>query len=363
MSRRGVWPLLMVLGLFAVSCGSGEGEGTSPTPVVTTRVPTPTTEATTTDSASDDQEIEGYLVVMSNLAADLDAEVTAFEQARFEETVPPFVEPGEDQPPQTLPPFEDEKTHWLGYFDLYVAHADVLDAVEPPNGFEAAHQDYVNSYRGYFSYLREKVAGFIDFDGLLEFFNASFDPLAELPAEHEQRLLALVESCRSLEELGAEAGFRSDLGCPTPPPEPISINVEIGDQWSATPNPLPIGDGLVQMTITNTGVEPIRPVVLDIFEGDDPLNLPVVDGVVDLSKDGQFFSSSRFAAFGLAYPDREVLFGAGENSTVIGESPELLPGESIEAVIWSEGTIVVFDYEPGEFEAGAYVVVERSSPG
>ena len=34
--------------------------------------------------------------------------------------------------------------------------------------------------------------------------------------------------------------------------------------------------------------------------------------------------------------------------------------ESIEAAVWSEGTLVFFDYRQGEFEAGAYVVVERS---
>jgi hypothetical protein len=299
---------------------------------------------------------------MSNLAADLDAELAAFEQARFEETVPPFVEPGEEQPPQTLPPedelFEDEHTYWLDYFDLYVAHADVLDAVDAPSGFESAHHDYVNSYRDYFSYVRDQVARFGDLDELFEFFNAIFDPLAALPVEHEQLLLAAVETCRSLEELGTDAGYRTDLGCPTPPPEPISMTVEIGDQWSATPNPLPVGDGLVQVTITNTGAEPIRPVVLDIFEG-DPLDLPIIDGVVDLSRSGvSFDASSRFSYFGIVYPGHEMLFG--EDSTVLGEPPELLPGESIEAVIWSEGTMVVFDYQPGGFETGAYVVVERS---
>jgi len=362
MSRRGVWPLLMVLGLFAVSCGSGEVAEISTIAVATTRVPAETTVPTTGgEPASDGQEVEAYLVEMSNLAADLDIQVAEFEQAHFEATSPPFVEPGEEQPPQTLPPedelFEDQHNYWLGYFDLHLEHADVLDAVDAPNGFESAHQDYVNSFRNYFSYVREQVAGFGDLDELFEFFNAIFDPLAELPAGHEERWLAVVDSCRSLVDLGSDAGFRTDLGCPSPPEEPIAIDVQIGDEWSATPNPLPVGDGLVLMTITNTGSDVIRPVVVQIFGG-DPFDLPVVDGVVDLSRDGEFDPSSGFASFGIGYAGLDQVFV--DEFGVTGEPPELLPGESVEAVIWSEETMVVFDYRPGEFEAGAHVVIERS---
>lgn len=368
MSRRGVWPLLMVLGMVAVSCGSGQGEGTSTTPVATTPVPTPTAETTTTaaEPPADGPEIEAYLVEMSNLAADVDSQAAEFECSYNEQFSPGFcdgnfVEEGEEFEPPPEPTEEElleyQRGYWLGTFDLHLAHADVLESVVVPKGFESAHQNYVNSYRAYFSYVRDQVAGLTDLDQFVEFFNAIFDPLAALPDEHEQLLLAAVETCRSLEDLGADAGYQSDLGCPTPPPEPISMTVEIGAQWSATPNPLPVGDGLVQMTITNTGAEPIRPVVLDIFEG-DPLDLPVVDGVVDISKSGELDPASGFAEFGLAY--------AGENEVFIdefgvtGEPPELFPGESVEAVVWSEGTMVVFDYQPGQFEAGAYVVVERS---
>lgn len=372
MSRRGVWPLLMVLGMLAVSCGSGEGEGTSTTPDATTPVPTPTTEATTTaaEQPADGPEIEAYLVEMSNLAADVDTQLSDFECSYNEQFSPGFcggfedggfVEEGDEYEPPPEPSEEEQFAYqqglWLGMFDIQLAHADVLGAVDVPNGFESAHQDYVNSYRSYFTYVRDQVAGFGDLDELFEFFNAIFDPLAAVPVELEQLFLAMVETCRSVQDLGTGAGYRSDLGCPTPPPEPVSMTVETGDQWSATPNPLPVGDGLVQMTITNTGAEPIRPVVLDIFEG-DPLDLPLVDGVVDISKSGEFDPASGFAEFVLAY--------AGENEVFIdefgvtGEPPELLPGESVEAALWSEGTMVVFDYQPGQFEAGAYVVVERS---
>jgi hypothetical protein len=360
----------MVLGLLAVSCGSGEGEeGTSSTSVVTTPVLTSTTEATTTtEPASDDQEIEGYLVVMSNLASDIDSQAAEFECSYNEQFSPGFcdgnfVEEGEEFEPPPEPTEEElleyQRGYWLGTFDLHLAHADVLESVVAPRGFESAHQNYVNSYHAYFSYIRDQVAGLTDLGEFVEFFNAIFDPLAALPDEHEQLLLAVVETCRSLEGLGTDAGYRSDLGCPTPPPEAISINVEISDQWSAMPNPLPVGDGLVHMTITNTGAETIRPVVLDIFEG-DPLDLPVFDGVVDLSRSGAIDPASRYAAFGLAYWGDAEIF-TGEDSNLTGEEPsELLPGESVEAVIWSDGTMLIFDYRQGEFEAGAYVVVERS---
>lgn len=361
MSRRGVWPLLMALGILAVSCGSGESEQTSVTPIVTTPVLTPTTEATTTtEPASDGQEVEGYLVEMSNLAADLNSQQSEFECSYNEQFSPgfcgvEFVEEGEEFEPPPEPTeeeqFEYQRGYWLGIFDIRLAHANVLESVVAPTGFESAHQEYVNSYRDYFSFVRNQVAGFRDLDEFFEFLNTIFDPLAELPAEQEQLLLAMVDSCRSLEVLGTDAGYRTDLGCPSPPEQPVSIDVEMGDEWSASPNPLPVGDGLVLMTITNAGAEAVRPVVVQIFEG-DPLDLPVVGGVVDISRSGEFDPASGYAEFYVHY--------AGEGWEVIGEPLELSPGESVEAVVWSEGTLVVLDYRHGEFEAGAYVVIERS---
>lgn len=359
MRTHKVWPVLIVLGMLAGSCGS---EG-SLAPATTTSVSTPTTESTTTtEPASYDREIEAYFVELSNLAADLNRQQGDFECSYNEQFFQgvcghgEFVEEGEEFEPPPVPTeeeqFEYQRGYWLGMFELHLAHADVFDSVEPPHGFESAHHAYASSYRAYFSYLRDRVAAFINLNELFELFDVIFDPLAELPPDLEQLLDATVESCRTLGDLGSDEGLRADLDCPDPREEPVAVEVEIGDRWSATPNPLQVGDGLVAMTIVNRGSKALRPVVIEIWEG-DPLNLPIVDGFVDISRSGvEFDAASDFTPFGLSY--------AGENWEAEGEPLELLPGESVEVAVWGEGTLVVFDYQQGEFEAGAYVVIERS---
>lgn len=376
MRREAVGALLVTLAVVVVSCGSGATPGpstsgqatSSPT---TTSEPTPTSEPTTPEPTTTGEptgagaDVESYLVEMSNLAADVESQLGDFECAYNEQFWPGFCsgesfEEGEEPPPQ---PSEEElfaihQGLWLGMFDIRLAHTDVLGAVSAPQGFEDAHQQYVNSYRAYFTYLRDEVAGFGDVDEFEEFFNAIFDPLIPLSPELESLLLDMVDTCQSLEDLGSDAGYQADLACPEPPPEAEAVNVEIDEEWSASPNPLPVGDGLVQMTITNTGSRIIRPVVIQIFSG-DPLDLPFVDGVFDLSKSGVYEVGSPFAEFGLNYPGDEVIFTEGD-SKVTGEVPELAPEQSVEVVVWSEGTIVVLDYRSDEFENGAYVVIERS---
>ena len=374
MRTEAVGVLLVTLGVFVVSCGPG---GTQPGPSATDQTasgpttvsePTTTTEPTTTSEPTDaGADVESYLVEMANLAADVATQLSDFECSYNEQFWPGFcsggfVEEGDEIEPPPEPTEEElfaiHQGLWLGMFDIRLAHADVLGPVSAPHGFENAHQQYVNSYRAYFTYLRDQVAGFVEPDQLFEFFNAIFDALAPAPPELEALLLAMVETCQSLEDLGSDAGYRSDLGCPSPPEEAVSVDVEIDEEWSATPNPLPVGDGLVHMTITNTGTRDIRLVALQMFSG-DPLDLPSVDGVVDLSKDGVFEPGSGFAEFGLAYPGHEVIFTEGD-SKVTGEVPEFSPGQTVEVVVWSEGTIVVLDYTSDEFENGAYVVIERS---
>lgn len=367
--RRPAWMLLVVFGLLAVSCGVSESEQTSPTTVGTTSPTTTTsTSVSTTELAATDQDVETYLVEMSNLAADLDNRLQEFECSYNEQFSPGFcgggfVEEAEDYEPPPEPTDEElleyQRGYWQGALDLRLAHADMLASIQPPSGFETAHMAYVDDFRAYFAYVEDEIAGFESLSEFEAFFTALFDPLAEVPAEHERLLLAMVESCRSLEILGEDAGFETDLGCPSPPDEPVFVTVEIGEDWSAAPNPLAVGDGLVAMTITNMGTEAIRPVVLDIFEG-DPLQLPVVDGVVDLSRSGVVFDElapSTMPAFGLSYAGEEVFV---DEFGISGQPPELSPGASVEAQIWSAGTIVVFDYRPGEFEAGAYVIIDRS---
>lgn len=367
MRPRALGTLLVSVAVFAVACGSGDSKQPSATSVETTVVQTAasTESTTTTGPSADGAVVEAYLVEMSNLAADLGIQLSDFECSYNEQFSPGFctgfeegggfVEEGEDfeAPPEPSEEelFEYQRGYWSGTFDVHLAHADVLERVVPPYGFESAHQGYANSYRAYFTYLNDQITGFSDLDEFTEFLNAFFDPLAEVSPELEELLLAMVESCGSLEDLGSEAGFEPNLDCPTPPPEAISVDIEADGEWSANPNQVPVGDGLVQMTITNTSVEPIRPVVLEVFAG-DPLDLPVIGGVVDISRSGEFDPASGYAEFYVHY--------AGENWEVTGEPLELSPGESVEAAVWSEQTLVVFDYRPGEFEAGAFVVVERS---
>lgn len=350
--------LLVVLGMTAGACASGQSEQASPTSVETTVAQT----TTTTEPTADGEEVEAYLVEMSNLASDLDIQLSDFEITYNEQ----FFSPATPRPGRgtTTPPepteeeqFEYQRGFWLGLFDIRLAHADVLASIQPPIGFETAHQKYVNAFRASVTHMHDQVAGFSDLNELLEFLYALFDPLAETSPELEQLVLGWVESCRALEDLGSEAGYRSNLNCPHPRPEAVSVDVEVGDEWTATPNPLAVGDGLVEMTITNTGNEAIRPVVVQIFEG-DPLNLPVVDGVVDISQSGFFVPAAGFAHFNLAYAGEDGVFIS--ESGVTGEPPELLPGESVGAVLWVEGPMVVFDYTQGQFESGAFVVIERS---
>lgn len=369
MRKRAVGPLLVVVGALAASCGSGASGRTSVAPPeVTTPVSTTaTTNATTTaEPPAEGEAVEAYLVVMSNLAADIDSQAAEFECSYNEQFSPGFcngnfVEEGEEFEPPPEPTeeeqFEYQRGYWLGTFDLHLAHADVLESVMAPTGFESAHQAYAAAYRAYFTFLRDGVAGLTTLSEFESFFAPLFDPLAATPADLERALFGAVDACDSLEQMAAEAGLQADLGCPTPPPQPVSVDVDVGDVWVAAPNPLEVGEGLVTIRITNTGDEAIRPVVLQIFEG-DPLNLPVVGGVVDISRSGEFEAAGRYASFDLAYAGEDAVFI--DESGVTGEPPELFPGESVEAVVWSEGTMVVFDYQPGEFEGGAYVVVERS---
>lgn len=357
--------LLVTLGVLAVSCGPADTGSSSSAPEETSSEVT-TSAATTTGESASGADVELYLVEMSNQAADVERQLGDFECSYNEEFFPgscgvEFVEEGEETEPPPEPTEEEQFAYqqgvWVGMFDIRVAHVEVLGAIAAPPGFESAHREYVDSYRAYFTYLRDLVAGFVDLDEFTEFFDAIFDPIAEPPPGHMDLYMPFVESCRSLEELGSDAGYRTDLSCPTPPPEPELINVEIGDAWSATPNPLPVGDGLVLMTISNTGTRDIRPVVLHVYEG-DPLDLPIIDGVVDLATDGMVDPASGYTGFNLVYVGQDAVFI--DESGVTGQPPVLPARESVEAVIWSGETMVVFDYEPGQFEAGSYVVVERS---
>ncbi len=174
----------------------------------------------------------------------------------------------------------------------------------------------------------------------------------EPPADFEVLNTVYVESCRYLERAGIEAGYESSLSCPEPPPEAVTIDVQVGGPWAASTNPLPSGDLVVDLALTNVGDETIRLAVVIIFEG-DPTALPVVDGIVDLRRSG--ITEIGFTAFGLVYPDDRD----SENAPT-PVAPELRPGETLTVTEFlSSNIIVIFDNRPGEYEAGNYIVIEQ----
>lgn len=140
----------------------------------------------------------------------------------------------------------------------------------------------------------------------------------------------------------------------------MAVDVQVGGPWQADPNPVGVTDAHIVLTLTNVGDEPIQPIVIGIFEG-DPTNLPVIDGVVDLTRSGiSSDPESDFTLFGLIYPD---VSGDQGDSIVSNPPPILAPGESVEidgfAGGGGGGLIVIFDYRAGEYEAGSFVVIEE----
>ena len=243
----------------------------------------------------------------------------------------------------------------LGLAEIGLEHADAIDRVVAPRSFQDAHRAYADAVRRLYERWREVVAGLTTPDQLEAFWAALVDPSTGIPAPLADLDVAFIEACQNLELAAANSGHLLDMLCPQPPAQALVLEVEVGDSWTAAPDPLPLGDGLVELRIVNTGHDPVRPVVLDIFEG-DPVDLPVVGGLVDISRSGVFDPPSGHAPFGVAYPDGLL----GDDSHLLAEPPELLPGEFVDARLWISGDIVVFDYRAGEFEAGSYVVIART---
>jgi hypothetical protein len=298
----------------------------------TTAAPLPTTQP---------EDPTAYLVELSNLVAEYMDRAGRFGQDYTEQNAQPVT--------------EQEKIDFMAGFldglaDAPLEHAAAVAAVAAPSSFEAAQYRYVNSLRLLYEEWRHTISGFTTL-AELEAFWAS----ASLPGSLGDLQLEFIAACTELEETAAAAGYALDMQCPEPPPEVFEVTVEVGSGWIATPHRLPRGTDLVAIQITNASAEPIRPVVLDIFQG-DPTNLPVGEGLVDLSLSGVTDPSSGYAAFGLAYPNGLL----GDDSRVQGEPPELSPGESITVQLWVSGDVVIFDYRDGEYEAGSYLVIERS---
>jgi hypothetical protein len=360
MSKR-AWPVLMIAAMVMSSCGSP-----SVTESTTMSTEIPLTPTTATQEETDHAAVEDYLVGLSNLAADLQDRVVDFE-CEYNEQIwpgscnPPFEEEGQESEPPPEPSEQDfveiHRGLLVGMFDLRLEHVAVLEAITPPPAFETAHRDFVDAYRDYHAHIRDEILAITTLSGFDFLYGA--DPLAGLPPDTLEFVSAYVAACDALVQKGAEVGYSADsldLGCPSLPPIPVTIEVIAGEVWVAAPNPAAAGDGLVRMVITNTGTEAIRPVVVDISEG-DPLKLPVVGGVVDLALGGVWEAGSEYASFNLHYSGHDQVFITEDG--VQGQPPELAPGQSVEAAVWSGGTLVVFDYRAGEFEAGALVVIER----
>lgn len=287
-----------------------------------------------------------YLVEISNLNSDFLAELS-----RLPETF-------STENPQ--PSTEEEISEFLrgygqGVIDIAFAYADRLADASAPEILKPAHDRHVRAIRTLFDEvesLLEEAQNLEDLDAVLSpFFSESptyRPPMRDLFNEW-------TDSCRGLEEAATRAGYQLVMECPQLPVESteVTVTVSIGDSWTATPDVLPSGHIDVWLTVTNTGSDAVHPVVLEIFEG-EPLDLPIRNGRVDVTRSMTLDPQSSYAYFGLMYPD-ELLVTEG---VTIGDAPPLEPGESFE--IGSSGpssSYVVFDYRPGEFEAGTYVVI------
>ena len=341
--------LIVLVGLALVisACATDQ---TDPANVSTTP-PTPTTAGSPTSSlppepTGDPEAVEDYLVAMSNLEGDLGDRLSNNE-TRCNELTEGLEEPTEEQV------IENGRCHLSGLIEGMGEHATALAALSAPSGFESAHSDYVDAIQAWVDQMRTDSADLTTPDEIFDYLSMIFFGFEVTPAM-EALMLAQATSCRTLEQLGNEAGYSVHLGCPQEPMEALTVDVQMGGPWMADPNPLVAFEGDVDMTLTNVGDEPIQPVVIVIFEG-DPTDLPIVDGVVDLSLSGVTDPSSGFASFGVEYPN---VFGEGDSK--VGEVPTLAPGETVTNTMFGgSSVIVVFDYRAGEFEAGSYIVIER----
>lgn len=354
----------VVLLLISAGCASQPGGVANTSSSTTTSAQVSSTDDPTPAETLSDEALSSYLVEMSNLDADLQIRLGSFEQSYNESFwgvgFDDFEEPaeGEEPPP---PPSDDEMLeylsgYWQGHFEEVRSHVDRLNQVAPPPGFEELHQDYAAAYEQFAEWMGDRFAGF----STLEEYNELLEPLffgtsEGVPEELQALYAEMIESCRAIEDTAREEGFGAEIGCPNPPADPVSVTVTIGS-WTAEPDPLPVGDGLVEITIVNAGQEPVIPIVLDVWEG-NPSNLPLIDGMVDLSRSGMYEEALDYAVFQVVFAAEVEIIESGLTDT----PPALPPGETIVVDVWASGALVVFDYSKGAFESGAYVVVERSS--
>ena len=332
--------------------GAAASTTTSTTAAVTTSgppaAPVSTSAPSTTQGPADSEAVADYLVALANLEADQGDFLSGNEEACSE------LHQGEEEP--TGEQYVEIGHCFLtGLIEGASQHVSALDALTAPGGFEEAHAAYIAAYQSWAEQLVGDSAALTepdDIDDYLAMIFFGFEPTPPIAAA----MTAIATGCMNLQQLGVSAGYAAELSCPlapAPAPEPIALDVQVGGPWVADPNPLAVTDGDIQVTLRNVGAEPIRPVIIDVFEG-DPNNLPIVNGVVDLSLSGVGDPDSGLASFGVQYPD--VFTGDDSN---VGEVPLLASGASTETTLSASDVLVVFDYRQDEFEAGSRVVIER----
>lgn len=321
----------VVLLLVVVGCGATRSNDTVETTTTEQAIPA-ISDVTTTESpeASKSEDPTDYLVAMANGAADLAEQLRSHEDEVNEQYLDPST--------------EDERLAYLeayygGESSIYIEYAYHLREVSPPAAFSAAHARYSDTLAEVFEQRLETTEQLTSIEAWAEWL----DSLGIATDAY----LDFIDACEEMEETAEHEGFALDLSCPAPPPEVVEVRVEVGAGWHAEPDLAPTDGVVLELTITNSGDKPVRVVVLDVF-GDDPLNLPLADGLVDLTQHG--------VGFGIAYP--ELL--TGDDNTLAGPPPEILPGETVTATVWGSGPVVVLDHSVGALERGSYVVIKRA---
>ena len=283
--------------------------------------PTGATSSLTTSEGSAVADIDEYVQRRLAIRADGEARLVSLME-------------GIEQPPEPTLGFVREI--WVGFMDVLSAEADALDALEVPAALTSAHEAYLTAYQDIVSSVREAMAGFVSLEEFGGYHLEDFFTSPRLTADHPETLFRLGASCYSLDLSLIEAAQAEQLPCP-----PIAVvEIDAGEEWNATTQVAPVG-GWLELRVTNNGVEAMELVVIEIVDG-DPFDLPVVDGMVDLSQADQAESS-------------------GATFNLISPASSYAPGEGFATKTASENTIVVFDNGVGRFEAGAVIVITRSA--
>lgn len=119
--------------------------------------------------------------------------------------------------------------------------------------------------------------------------------------------------------------------------------------------------GSFEITVVNLGTSRQEFAVVSLFDG-DPGALPMLNGTLDVSRDGLSFDSENPATttFYVVHPDLESREGTDMASGIL--VPDSVgPGEEKTVTIGSlmgggePGTYLVLSYAPGRYEAGDYV--------